>query len=765
MRAVFAKTCWRTVVLVYSALALSRALPDTPSYHFRTYGDARFDRAKARLVRTARKSGWFNTTVTLGPSSLPAAFRRRYAAILRQPRGGGYWIWKLAVFHLALEHMADGDFLVYLDAGCELNLGGAARFRDYVAMVDASPYDVLSFEVTHPEHKWTTDRVFRAFGVVNRTDPIRLSRQYVGGILIMQSGPHLHRWLDLVGRVLDSDPWLITDRYNHEARAADPAFIEARHDQSMFSVSRKLMAWLGALLPGLPGLLAAAPPHRAADVYADDWVGVGVYATYSPLATVSGPLVAADPPDGCGVQSAAAGSVLVATLLPNSSCTPLEQVLYGAHAGAVGVINVAEGAGEGYIWIMQSTAVDDALRLSSPAIPHVSVSRASGAALGQKRLKTVRIRPRGSRRRGGGGGVRHPTYVFACVVMVFGVIIVPAAVLRLFCRPSRRGGDVAVAAGADDGAAAAAVRAVLRGLPTTMPPGPGVPAEPPVDVPPEPPATCAVCLDALADGTVVRMLLCGHEFHARCVDVWLVRRPVCPLCKDNVLRPRSVFGHQTLRDYFHDYHEMLATRGVWQDGEAGASWIAGTHIGNWVLKDPGLSLDAREAYEQNTRAMCTRVEHRLRSAYWVGFTETLDADLGRLGRLLGRPLRVGKHNVNHHPTDLDPEVVLKLTALTTLDHWLYNNARQLASDSTHRFSPNLLEPAPADLSPTQTVQWDCIAAIRTQVGPCAFRVLHDPDGARETPKYATVNNILANLIYVATSKTALDPPVRDALFR
>ena len=145
--------------------------------------------------------------------------------------------------------------------------------------------------------------------------------------------------------------------------------------------------------------------------------------------------------------------------------------------------------------------------------------------------------------------------------------------------------------------------------------------------------------------------------------------------------------HQSLRDYFNDYHEMLATRGVWQDGEAGASWIAGTHIGNWVAKDQSLSIDAREKYEKDSRAMCTRVEHRLRHAYWIGFTETLETDIGRLSFLLGRYIHIGKHNVNQHPNDIEPDVVLKITALTTLDHWLYDNAKKLVSDPTHTFSP------------------------------------------------------------------------------
>jgi len=41
---------------------------------------------------------------------------------------------------------------------------------------------------------------------------------------------------------------------------------------------------------------------------------------------------------------------------------------------------------------------------------------------------------------------------------------------------------------------------------------------------------CAVCLSALVDGEKVRRLQCRHCFHQPCLDEWLVRRAVCPLC-------------------------------------------------------------------------------------------------------------------------------------------------------------------------------------------------------------------------------------------
>lgn len=43
---------------------------------------------------------------------------------------------------------------------------------------------------------------------------------------------------------------------------------------------------------------------------------------------------------------------------------------------------------------------------------------------------------------------------------------------------------------------------------------------------------CAVCLGALEGGQRVRKLpLCGHRFHAHCVDQWLPRSATCPLCR------------------------------------------------------------------------------------------------------------------------------------------------------------------------------------------------------------------------------------------
>ena len=52
--------------------------------------------------------------------------------------------------------------------------------------------------------------------------------------------------------------------------------------------------------------------------------------------------------------------------------------------------------------------------------------------------------------------------------------------------------------------------------------------------------TCAVCLSEVEDGEEVRQLTCRHMYHRPCIDEWLRKRGVCPLC----VRKVSVKPHR-----------------------------------------------------------------------------------------------------------------------------------------------------------------------------------------------------------------------------
>lgn len=46
------------------------------------------------------------------------------------------------------------------------------------------------------------------------------------------------------------------------------------------------------------------------------------------------------------------------------------------------------------------------------------------------------------------------------------------------------------------------------------------------------PVDCAVCLDNFKVGDKCRLLpICKHSFHAKCVDEWILKKPICPICR------------------------------------------------------------------------------------------------------------------------------------------------------------------------------------------------------------------------------------------
>ena len=51
---------------------------------------------------------------------------------------------------------------------------------------------------------------------------------------------------------------------------------------------------------------------------------------------------------------------------------------------------------------------------------------------------------------------------------------------------------------------------------------------------------CPVCLEKLGSGGETSTLSCGHAFHSKCIDTWLMNDHRCPCCRENV----QIGGHK-----------------------------------------------------------------------------------------------------------------------------------------------------------------------------------------------------------------------------
>ena len=61
---------------------------------FITYGTKDFHLQKKHLINLAENSKFFDHCISYGPKDLSASFTNRHKNILKQKKGGGFWIWK-----------------------------------------------------------------------------------------------------------------------------------------------------------------------------------------------------------------------------------------------------------------------------------------------------------------------------------------------------------------------------------------------------------------------------------------------------------------------------------------------------------------------------------------------------------------------------------------------------------------------------------------------------------------------------------------------
>ena len=204
--------------------------------NFISYGNKNYTAAKQRIKKEAIETNWFNNVKIYGEEDLTEEFKKKFHNVLIQKRGGGYWIWKLDIINQELSDMSNNDILIYCDAGCFINKNGEKRFREYIEMLNNSEECIISFLQKNKEKQWTIKEIFNYFELDINSKEAN-SGQYIGGILIMKKSEKLKLILKEYLKVLEYDMHLFTDKYN---KNQINMFRENRHDQSVFSIIRKI---------------------------------------------------------------------------------------------------------------------------------------------------------------------------------------------------------------------------------------------------------------------------------------------------------------------------------------------------------------------------------------------------------------------------------------------------------------------------------------------------------------------------------------------
>jgi len=89
-------------------------------------GSLRWRLAGQRLERQAKQSQWFDSvhrwTAKMLHREIPKFRRENPTLDLAGTRGYGYWLWRPYILQRELDALASDECLLFLDAGCQLNL-------------------------------------------------------------------------------------------------------------------------------------------------------------------------------------------------------------------------------------------------------------------------------------------------------------------------------------------------------------------------------------------------------------------------------------------------------------------------------------------------------------------------------------------------------------------------------------------------------------------------------------------------------------------
>lgn len=199
------------------------------------------DEYVARLPEANRRlRDWgVDAIISFGPHDFSQAFRERNAIALQERRGGGWWCWKGLIQLWAMEACADADYIVYSDIGAPPR----QPLSLFLAEAQKHDADITTLQLEFPHHierQWSKSDAFVATGTLGDPD-VRDSRQVASGFALMRRNATTEMVLRLYAALLQQ-PHLTDNSPSRESFDVEPAFVENRHDQSVWSTMIKKMA-------------------------------------------------------------------------------------------------------------------------------------------------------------------------------------------------------------------------------------------------------------------------------------------------------------------------------------------------------------------------------------------------------------------------------------------------------------------------------------------------------------------------------------------
>jgi len=207
--------------------------------HLVSFADGAFSERRHNFIRQAEKLGVFDSIKVHSLATLEADFREAHGEYLRRNlKGFGHYIWKPQALRQTCDIAQPDDLICWLDAGFTINASARIRLGEYVDLALQSRWKMLSFWSVHTEYRFTKADLAVHLGVSNNLEVMGTSQLSSGFFLFCPTPGNrdlIYQWAKLSTQ----------DQYHFSsdspsARPNHPHFVSHRHDQSIFSLLRKI---------------------------------------------------------------------------------------------------------------------------------------------------------------------------------------------------------------------------------------------------------------------------------------------------------------------------------------------------------------------------------------------------------------------------------------------------------------------------------------------------------------------------------------------
>ena len=197
-------------------------------------GSENYKEAGLRLCKQAKNINLFSRILFFDDNYLKndEEFWKRHSEFIENNKKGyGYWLWKPYIIKKTIDSLNDGDILMYLDSGCEINTQKRNEMIKYFNIVKTE-YIISSF--TYIEKYWAKMDLIKHLNV-NVPEYLDTPQRQAGALLLYvcpKIRSLVNEWYETACNYN-----LIDDSPSIEINV--PGFGEHRHDQSIFSLLTK----------------------------------------------------------------------------------------------------------------------------------------------------------------------------------------------------------------------------------------------------------------------------------------------------------------------------------------------------------------------------------------------------------------------------------------------------------------------------------------------------------------------------------------------